>query len=61
MNNILTSYSSHFCTECKCLCSMYQQGLSCNCDNPWITEVIHESDYPTKWIKCNVSITKEST
>lgn len=39
---------------------MYDQGLSCSCDNPWKTEVINEEDYPEKWVKCNIEISLEN-
>ena len=45
-----------FCTKCNQLCFLYEQGVACYCDNPWITEVIHEKDYPTYWIPVFVKI-----
>lgn len=45
-----------FCTLCESLCYPYEQGLCCGCDHPWITEVIHEEEYPDKWINCKSTI-----
>lgn len=55
---VIDSQTGYYCTECKCLCSMYEQGLSCNCDQPWNTEVISEADYPVKWIRVVTDIRK---
>ena len=46
-----------FCTKCNSQCHVYEQGLSCDCDNPWLTEVYEEKDYPSKWVKCKINIT----
>lgn len=53
---IIEVQDSYYCTECKSLCHPYEQGLACGCDQPWITEVIDESKYPSKWIRCKVEI-----
>jgi len=49
-NDLLYSDDGYYCIECKCLCETYEQGLSCHCDNPWVTEVLDEEDYPDKWV-----------
>lgn len=46
----------HFCTECKMLCHMHEQGLCCDCGQPWETEVLDESKYPPKWVPCVIKI-----
>lgn len=56
---IVKEERGHYCTECKSLCAMYEQGLSCSCGQPWETEVIYERDYPEKWVKVKVVIYKE--
>ena len=48
------SEEEYYCEECKTLCGIYEQGLSCQCAQPWETEVIYEKDYPKKWIKITV-------
>jgi hypothetical protein len=35
---------------------MYEQGLSCDCGQPWETEVIHKKNYPEKWVKVKITI-----
>ena len=50
----LYSGRGHYCKECKSLCEMYEQGLSCRCGHPWETEVVNERDYPEKWVEVTV-------
>lgn len=56
METILET-TGKFCIKCEYICYPYEQGLCCNCDNPWITEKIYEIDYPESWIDCNIKIT----
>jgi hypothetical protein len=56
---LLYSGNGHYCTECESLCEMYEQGLSCNCGQPWETETINEEDYPGKWIEVTVQAHKK--
>jgi len=58
-SEILTQTESLYCTECNSLCYPYDQGTACNCDQPWLTEVIHESEFPAKWIKVTVDVRKQ--
>lgn len=46
----------YFCTKCKSICALYEQGLSCNCDNRWETERVYEEDHPLTWTKVNISV-----
>ena len=50
-NLIFYETTEYYCTECKSICQMYEQGLSCRCDNPWVTEVLDPVDYPDKWVE----------
>lgn len=54
---VLASYSGRFCMKCKTLCHMYEQGLTCDCGQPWEVERIDERDYPPEWIECFVTVT----
>ncbi len=49
-----------FCVECRVVCHPYEQGLSCDCDQPWETEVINEEDYPEKWVPCNLTVVTDN-
>ena len=51
MRNILYSEQGYYCTECKSICHIYEQDLTCNCGQPWESEVHYIEDYPKKWIK----------
>lgn len=52
--NKIKDYPVRYCTECETVCHMYEQGLTCNCSNPWDSEILDEKDYPVKWIKAYV-------
>ena len=54
--DIIRICSEYYCVSCKILCHMYEQGLCCDCDKSWITEVYDETDYPSKWIRITVTI-----
>ncbi len=41
----------YFCEKCETVCSPYEQGLSCDCDHRWITEIYDENNYPPHWKK----------
>ena len=51
-------YNGKYCLKCKSLCGMYDQGLSCDCEDgrKWLTERVHEEDYPDYWIDVSVEI-----
>jgi len=49
--HIIDEFSGYYCLECKSLCGVYEQGLSCNCGNHWETEEIYKEDYPPKWLR----------
>ncbi len=49
-NKLLYSGKGYYCIKCKSLCSLYEQGLSCRCGNPWDFEVCDSEDYPIHWI-----------
>lgn len=50
------NYKGKFCTKCDTLCYTYEQGLACDCDKPWITEVIYDEDYPDHWEDCQIAV-----
>lgn len=45
-----------YCTQCKTLYRVYEQGLCCDCDKPWETEVIYDKDYPDYWAPVTITI-----
>ena len=46
-----------YCIECKQLCAVYEQGLSCGCGNGrWENEAYEEKEYPKKWKRVEVVI-----
>lgn len=53
-------YKALYCTECESLCYLYEQGLCCNCGNPWETYEWDEDKYPKYWEKVTVVIYNES-
>jgi len=59
--NQLAEYTSYYCIKCEELCHLYEQGLCCNCDQPWITEVIYVEDYPEEWVEALVVVTEVSS
>lgn len=58
MDNNVIQTRGLFCIECDELCYPYEQGLCCGCDVPWETQVINESEYPSKWKPVTVTITE---
>lgn len=60
ISKLISTTHGYFCTECKQLCSFYEQGLSCSCDKPWETEVMDKKDYPEKWVKVTVEVKEQS-
>lgn len=46
----------YYCCECKTLCHIYEQGLVCDCGQPWDDEHYDEKEYPEKWVKVDVLI-----
>jgi hypothetical protein len=59
MDKILSTEDGYWCTGCKSLCTMYEQGLACDCDSRWITEVCDERKYPDKWIPVEIVIRRK--
>jgi hypothetical protein len=57
--NKIEDYYTLYCIECESLCHLYEQGLTCNCGNPWENEYMYEKDYPKKWINVRVYIYKK--
>ena len=45
-----------YCEDCETLCFFYEQGLACDCGQPWETQVVEESEYPSNWIKVNIVV-----
>lgn len=46
----------YFCVKCNSLCHPYEQGLCCDCDQPWNTERVRESEYPPEWIRREIEV-----
>lgn len=55
MSETLETFESWWCTECKSLCHVYEQGLVCACGEPWEEKLW---EYPTKWVRCIVEVRK---
>ena len=53
---VIRTNVEYWCEECGTICAIYEQGLSCRCDNRWETEVLDAEDYPKKWKKVKVNI-----
>ena len=57
---VIEKTTGHYCTECEALCYGYNMGMACHCENPWECEVEFEADYPEKWIKVDIEISKQT-
>ena len=53
---VMQTKMEYWCEECKTICAVYEQGLSCLCDNRWETERLDRRDYPEKWKEVKVNI-----
>lgn len=53
---LLAKLEMRWCTKCESLCTLYEQGLSCNCGPAWKTERVHEEDYPACWVEVFVEV-----
>ncbi len=52
---LLAKLKMRWCTKCESLCTLYEEGLSCNCGWPWETESIEEN-YPICWVEVFVEV-----